>query len=203
MYPLQFFEIPTPVWQTTLCTRCTPLTFLLMLGILTIQIDLCTVLGRRQNTCKRASLCCHKKLEEIWQKRTCGSGGGRSRAGTAGMSPSPVEEFMMFLHFGAWLTWQRGRPPRLLPCKICRLSLSRYSKTKVLPFPDLPQQNWCLHLALPRVMQLVLHLPFNRDGARAMVELGEKVRDSFLTFNNMCTQNKILDKLNQNEERLY
>ena len=144
-----------------------------------------------------------KKLEEIWQKRTCGSGGGQSRAGTAGMSPSPVEEFMKFLHFGAWLTWQSGQPPRLLLCKIRRPSLSRYSQTKVLSFPYLPQQNWCLHLALPRVMQLRLHLPFNRDGARAMVELGETVRDSFLTFNNiMCTQYKILDKLNQNEERL-
>ena len=118
----------------------------------------------------------HKKFEEIWRKRTCGSGGGWSRAGTARVSQSPVEELMMFLHFGAWLTWQRGQPPRLLLCNIRRPSLSRYSQTKVLPFPDLPQQNWCLHLTLPRVMQLRLHPPFNRDGARAMVELGETVR---------------------------
>ena len=42
-----------------------------------------------------------------------------------------------------------------------------------------------------------------RDAARAVVGLGEAVRDSFLTFNNiMSTQNKILDKLNQNVEKL-
>ena len=144
---------------------------------------------------------CKELLEEIWRKRTCGSGGGRWLAGTAGVSLSPVEEFMMLLHFGAWLTWQRGQPPRLLLCKIRRPSLSRFSQTKSCPLLDLPQQNWCLHLALPCVMRL--HPLFNRDGARAMVELGETVRDSFLTFNNiMCTQYKILDKLNQNVEKV-
>ena len=42
-----------------------------------------------------------------------------------------------------------------------------------------------------------------RDAARAVVGLGEAVRDSFLIFNNiMYTQNKILDKLSQHVEKL-
>ena len=41
-----------------------------------------------------------------------------------------------------------------------------------------------------------------RDAARAVVGLGEAVRDSFLIFNIMYTQNKILDKLSQHVERL-
>ena len=111
------------------------------------------------------------------------------------------------------LTCQR----RPLIGKIRRPSLSRSSQTKVLPFLDLPGlrvQNRYLHLALPRVMQLCLHPSIEcrdvvnalhevRDAARAVVGLGEAVRDSFLTFNNiMSTQNKILDKLNQNVEKL-
>ena len=59
MYPIcaasvVFFRTPTLVWRTTLCTRCTPITFLYMMGIFTIQIHLRTVLERGRNTCKRA-----------------------------------------------------------------------------------------------------------------------------------------------------
>ena len=144
MYPIcavsvVFFETPTPVWRITLCTRCT-LTISLYGGDSHNTNSFVHCAGEAAKYLLEGNhyvALSQEKSEEIWRKRTSGSGGDVLWAGISGVSPSLVEEFptlrdlkiRMFLHFGVQLPCRRSQPPRPLLCKILRSSLSLSSQT--------------------------------------------------------------------------
>ena len=112
-----------------------------------------------------------EKSEEIWRKRTCGSGGGGLGVGISGVSPSPVEEFpnlqdlISLEHPDVPSFWDSADLPEESATKTVTIPdpsaiTVMLLKNIVLPYPDLPWLlllNRYLHLALPRVMQLRLH----------------------------------------------
>ena len=164
-----------------------------------------------------------EKSEEIWRKSTRGSGGDSLGAGTSDVSPSPVEKFPT-LHDLISLEDQDVPPSADLPEETVTMQDPSAITVTVLTnqSPALPGPSWApsaepvsplgppscdatLSASLNSIecRDVVNALYEVRDAARAVVGLGETVRDSFLAFNNiMSTQNKILDKLNQNVEKL-
>ena len=171
-----------------------------------------------------------EKSEEIWRKRTRGSGGDGSGAGTSGVSPSPVEEFPTLqdlisledpdvppLWGSADLPEESATETVTIPDPSAITVTVLTDQSSALPGPStapvaepvsLPGSPSCDAASSAsshsiECEDVVKALHEVRDAARAVVGLGEVVRDTFLTFNNiMTTQNKILDKLNQNIEKM-
>ena len=163
-----------------------------------------------------------KKSEEIWRNSTRGSGGDSLGAGTSDVSPSPVEKFPTLQDLIS-LEDQDVPPSADLPEETATETVTMQDPSAITvtvltnQSPALPGPSWApfaepvsplgppscdatlsasLHSIECRDVVKALHEV--RDAARAVVGLGEAVRDSFLTFNNiMSTQNKILDKLNR------
>ena len=171
-----------------------------------------------------------EKSEEIWRKRTRGSGGDGSGAGTSGVSSSPMEEFPTLQDLISLedldvppLWGSADFPEKSATETVTKQDPSAITVTVLtnqspaLPGPSTaPFAEPVSPLGSPscdaassasshsiECEGVVKALHEVKDEARAVVGLGEVVRDSFLTFNNiMSTKNKILDKLNQNVEKL-